>query len=131
MSKHTPGPWRAVDRVGAGWQIDAILPKGFKIQASLLADGNNPSMLFTARERIVIQIADERWVQFETAEWKEVQAANAALIAAAPDLLEALRAAREAMKANEEISGTWDLYQHSPEMRLINAVIAKAEGRRE
>lgn len=54
---------------------------------------------------------------------------TARLLAAAPDLLAALKRAREALKAFEDISGTWDLYQHSPEMKAINAAIAKAEGR--
>jgi len=44
-------------------------------------------------------------------------------------LWSALQRAREALKANEDISGTWDLYQHSPEMKAINAALAKAEGR--
>ena len=54
--------------------------------------------------------------------------ANAHLIASAPSLLDALLRAREALKAFEDISGTWELYQHSPEMKAINAAIAKAKG---
>ena len=45
------------------------------------------------------------------------------------DLLAALNVAREALRANEEISGTWDLYQQSPEMKAINRALAQAEGR--
>jgi hypothetical protein len=57
-----------------------------------------------------------------------VTAEDQRLIASAPDLLEALLRAREALKANEEITGTWKLYQHSPEMQCINAAITKATG---
>ncbi len=54
---------------------------------------------------------------------------NAQLIAAAPELLEALKTAKEAIRAwhgpNE-----WDIYDRaSPEMKAINSAIAKAEGR--
>lgn len=59
--------------------------------------------------------------------------ANAAFIVRAcnshEELLSALKRAREALKANEEITGTWELYQASPEMKAIHAAIAKAEGR--
>ena len=42
------------------------------------------------------------------------------------DLLAALTVAREALRANEEITGTWDLYQQSPEMKTINRALAQA-----
>jgi hypothetical protein len=60
---------------------------------------------------------------------REQTEANARLIAAAPELYAALLRARDALKANEDITGTWDLYQRSPEMIAILGAIAKAEGR--
>jgi len=61
--------------------------------------------------------------------------ANARLIAAAPDLLTALKQAVAAIRAFHGLglpshaeSEVWALYQRSPEMQAINAAIAKAEG---
>ena len=89
---HTPGPWKAVDRVGAGWQIDGTLPAGFKFDgtAHSCADGTTGFMLWTIRRELHVQVADERWVQFETGPWTEMQAANARLIAASPQMYDAL-----------------------------------------
>lgn len=55
-------------------------------------------------------------------------AANCRLIAAAPDLLEALREAMDAVKTFHG-PDCWDIYeQHSPEMKRWRAAIAKATG---
>lgn len=47
---------------------------------------------------------------------------------AAPDMYEALKVARETIKALHGDIG-WAEYQHSPEMRAIDAAVYKAEGR--
>lgn len=54
--------------------------------------------------------------------------ANGRLIAAAPDLLAALREAVELIHAwHGDVA--WEIYNHdSPEMKRIHATIAKAEG---
>lgn len=44
----------------------------------------------TASDAVGLSIAYELWTQFPRAEWEAMQLANARLIAAAPDLLEAL-----------------------------------------
>ena len=54
--------------------------------------------------------------------------ANARLIAAAPDMYRALLDAKETIHAWHGEAG-WDMYQHSPEMKRLNAAIAKAEGK--
>ena len=59
--------------------------------------------------------------------------ANARLIAAAPDLLAALKSAIETIKTWHSIhdanDDAWDIYRlHAPEMKVINTAIAKAEG---
>jgi hypothetical protein len=60
---------------------------------------------------------------------------NARLIAAAPDLLDALKRARDTIRnwhgmnePDDMADAMWQLYQSSPEMKTINAAIAKAEG---
>jgi hypothetical protein len=67
-----------------------------------------------------------------------VEPEDARLIAATPDLLAALRRAVETIHALHDIglhgsphaaAEMWALYQQSPEMRAINAALAKAEGR--
>lgn len=75
---HTPGPWTWRDAPGAGIQISATLPEGFQFDTTDLgADGNSSFMTFTLRSSCQVQIADARWVQFETRSWSEMQAANA------------------------------------------------------
>ena len=92
MSKHTPGPWEARDAAGAGWQIHGVLPEGLQFDCTCHgADGKTWFMLYTLRQSVMVGIGDERWVQFETGQWKEMQRANSHLIAAAPDLLEACK----------------------------------------
>lgn len=59
----------------------------------------------------------------------DTEAATAHLFAGAPELLAALRKAKEVIKAWHG-EGGWEFYDlHSPEMQPINAAIAKAEGR--
>jgi hypothetical protein len=65
-----------------------------------------------------------------------ISEANARLIAAAPELLDALKAAVRTIRTWHGLGTTggaeqllWELYQASPEMKRINAAIAKAEGR--
>ena len=55
----------------------------------------------------------EVWIQFPTKEWREQVEANARLIAAAPDLLEAAKLALEALRMPASI-------------QALKAAIAKA-----
>jgi hypothetical protein len=117
MSKATPGPWEAMDAAGAGWQIHGVLPEGLQFDCTCHgADGKTWFMLYTLRQSVMVGIGDERWVQFETGQWKEMQRANSHLMAAAPDLLEALKASYAT------------LYDKDCELgRQVAAAIAKAE----
>lgn len=99
MSEHAPGPWEAKNRSGAGWQIDCVLPAGFKFDGTARgADGQKSFMTWTIRETHTVQIADERWVQFSTGSWEKMQAANARLISAAPDMADAIDQALDDMQ---------------------------------
>lgn len=64
----------------------------------------------------------------DNCDWSQAEA-DARLIAAAPEMLEALKTAKETIRAWHG-PNAWDIYDRvSPEMRLINEAIAKAEGR--
>lgn len=93
MSKHTPGPWKAVKTTNTPWSIvvnhDGPLPN--EHQGDLLT-----------------QISGLRW---------ESDEANAHLIAAAPELLEALKRILENKFEPDKITC------------IAEAAIAKAEGR--
>jgi hypothetical protein len=97
---HTPGPWRVEDRPGRGYGKEFLVytPRGFAFAGDQLKpDG--------------VSLAEAR--------------ANAALAAAAPDLLEALKRARDKLILE---------HGHRPGLSAIlvesiDPAIAKAEGR--
>lgn len=94
---HTPGPWIATPANGGEWNITAGAWAIALVMGSAGHEGPNGC-------------SDE----------------NARLIAAAPDLLEALKTAKETIRLwHGPVS--WDIYDRaSPEMKAINAAIAKA-----
>ena len=97
MSKHTPGPWSKINICGGNEQDEFIIKKDQSVLANILVG---------MREH------DEN-------------AANAALIAAAPDLLEALKRLLACPALNEEAVEPETLYA----VKQAGAAIAKAEGR--
>jgi hypothetical protein len=101
VSAHTPGPWKSSGQTGTG---------NF--------DSRNQGAL-------AIGVHSEEWIVADV--WDEFGEgeghANARLIAAAPDLLEALIDAREQLRAYEQAISGEDY--NSP---AINAAIAKATG---
>jgi hypothetical protein len=105
MSKHTPGPW-------------FVAPRN-----EVNSAGHNIAM-----------IADLDWGQYRDAEdnGEAEFEANARLIAAAPDLLEALKAAMAFLDENvADPDITAGMAQAYIKLRDINpkAIIAKAEGK--
>jgi|GEM_PF-1143527 len=116
---HTPGPWEAEYLYDGGKTIAQI---------------RSPKTLLCVNAALH-PLLDERG-ELKSAEQLEAESLrNAHLIAAAPDLLAALKRAVETIRTfhgiglgpAEEL--TWQLYQQSPEMKAINAAIAKAEGK--
>lgn len=97
MSKHTPGPWRCTKT-----QDNVIVNEGGDkwIARALIGTTRSPRFIADA----------------------EVAAANARLIAAAPDMLEGLKGIRANL-----IRLAWE--ENSLMIEGIDALIAKAEGR--
>lgn len=110
---HTPGPWRVV-----GAKEEPHGPRYYRIESSLIrADAQN-------------LVADVNIYNYGTE-----GIANARLIAAAPDLLEALRLLLDACARGPFGKQDWVDYESDPERRWgyftnqARAAIAKAEGR--
>lgn len=101
--KHTAGPWEWRNVSGAGLQIFGNPGKRDFVEWSTTGEG--PVRFFELLpDSPKFTIAYERWVQFTRKDWDEMQEANARLIAAAPDLLEALSL----------VMGLWDNDQIVP-----------------
>jgi hypothetical protein len=134
-SKHTPLPWKYQDVVGAGLEIFGTLPKGFHFEGTCHdADGETSFMLWQLTSMAQIMIACERWVQFETKQWKEMQEANAEFIVKSCnsyyDMLEALEKAREYIINVSELSlfeGQKD-YADYDLLEEVENVLEKAKG---
>jgi hypothetical protein len=113
MSAHTPGPWDLTPGPHGDPDVDDC---DFIIYESRAAG-----------DAVAAVVGPVRTGTTE---------ANARLIAAAPELLDALKAAVRTIRTWHGLGTTggaeqllWELYQASPEMKRINAAIAKAEGR--
>lgn len=103
-TKHTAGPW-AIEECRGDFEVYPV-------------KGGPPKL--------------GRWAEVATVSgnYEAEDAANARLIAAAPDLLEALKAAKEVVDVAEGMTScrSDDDFIWSAQ-KLINAAIAKAEGR--
>lgn len=111
---HTPGPWSAIDD---GSRSDGLWVSGPSRGEPVICD-------------LVGRLYDH---EAQCGQLTGEDVANAHLIAAAPDLLAALKRTVDTIKAWHCLHGDeigWDIYlQHAPEMQAINAAIAKAKGR--
>jgi hypothetical protein len=102
---HTPGPWRVRGGAASVYAYDIVGPKGEDIGYANPTDG--------ADEATVYPVAE-----------------NARLMAAAPDLLAALKALTDSYTrlVNSGDCGFWDPETETP-IQDARAAIAKAEGR--
>lgn len=100
-AKHTPGPWRAEFACHVNEHVTDVGQGAFQI---LSADKNRAGWVLCSRHR---------WPEHE-----QEMNANARLVAAAPDLLEALQDCRRAL-LNAGATG---------ELEFVDAAIKKATG---
>lgn len=116
---HTPGPWTAKFTSGAGLSVHADVSKALGPRYS-----HDCPIYHTASDSVGLSIAYELWTQFPRAEWEAMQQANARLISAAPELLEALRNLLDGMEASGGWRGDEELFNAGM------AAVAKATGER-
>ncbi len=95
MSKHTPGPWKHTGPQSTGHEIKGKVATIGEDFITFFQTPRIGDLVFQSNEKgeIWASLAYERWVQFPSDNWKEMQEANARLITAAPDLLDACKAA--------------------------------------
>lgn len=122
---HTPGPWTAKNSPGAGLEIWADLRAALGEKFSK----DFPIYGFHAAPAPKVQIAYETWVQFPSEEWAQMQEANARLIAAAPELLNAVQAFIDYDKDGfDEEDHAALMIMYADALRLSKAAVAKATG---
>ena len=119
MSNYTPGPWVAKCTPGAGLSVHADASKALGERYS-----KDCPIYHTASDACGLQIAYELWTQFPREQWNEMQRANARLIAAAPELLEALQSIVRSLSDQDDEG----LIEHAEPMIAARAAIAKALG---
>jgi hypothetical protein len=110
-TKHTPGPWIVSGARRRGYEAEVIVetnPNPKAMSAITICDVPNPTNL----------VVDDATAQ-----------ANARLIAAAPDLLEALKHAYALMQALEGSMWLTKVPGVTEAFAQYSAAIAKAEGR--
>ena len=98
---HTPGPWTIAPYHSLGAEQDIIAPNGQR----------------------VCSVAGSKSFDEDTNEWIEP---DAHLIAAAPDLLAALKVCADRLEANRD---EWGSVRHKTEVAQARAAIEKAEGK--
>lgn len=103
-NKHTPGPWRIVE--GFMGQIE--------IESDNERDNADPTQVFVLARDIGGRIHGEQFDDYNERE------ANVSLIAAAPDLLEALQGMMKCF--DDGVAQEWN----APELDAARAAIAKA-----
>lgn len=121
MAKHTPEPWEAVDVPAAGWILKARLRAWEEKVLTFFNMPLRPSIHVNISKdgcELVAHLGFEEWCQFPAEGWKDELAANMKLIAAAPEMLKALKYVKRCK-----------LYGPADQAReLIDAAIKKAEG---
>lgn len=109
---YTKGPWKFEDRPGTGQLILAKTPDDESIRNHVE---------FHYKAGVYVPIYTSVWVQFTSKSYKEMQVANGKLMAAAPDMYEALKAIIE--------SGEIPLCYSDNLVIAAKVALAKAEGK--
>ncbi len=122
MSKHTPGPWEVRGPDGTGWQVHAHVPS-LDRATTIEQIPIRPTVSISDDGKVYVCLSYEDWRQFPSDDWREMQAANARLIAAAAELYEALG---ELVACHE---GGGFVEPDASLLAQARAAIAKAEGR--
>lgn len=107
-TKHTPGPWKIGDEYGP--VMDEIVA----------ATGGTVCVVWTHKSRSALRGATHR----READPAPDLLANAQLIIAAPDLLEALEGVEPYLEEDQDDDG-----DYSERVRAVRAAIAKARGK--
>lgn len=111
---HTPGPWRV------GYGSLHVFADNAKIGGDAMVCEVRGWGYLTGKGHGALGLSSD--------EAAAIQDANARLIASAPDLLDALKTAKETIRAWHG-PNAWEIYDRaSPEMKVINAALLKAEG---
>ncbi len=121
---HTPTPWSYRNSLGAGLQILAN-PGQMDLGGGARSTGEGPLFIYSLRDRapkVEIGLGDERWVQFPSDAWNEMQLANAQLIVRAVNAHDKLVAA---VRAYLSAQGDCDC----DTCELARAALAAAEGK--
>lgn len=108
---HTPGPWQLVKQEGEDWGVDLVVRMGDAIDSP---GAHDAAHAFTYYEGLEPEGQDEEWVGKVLA--------NAHLIAAAPELYDALAAAWE--RVHSDVCG----HTCCKECENAKSAMAKARG---
>jgi len=114
MGKHTDGPWEAVFQ-----EIeDSIIPNNTKFYANIYTGKGNRYQKVNASDKYMVA----QQFPLSNKEYRKEWIANAHLMAAAPELLEALEECENVMNADNEADGWLEIIQKA------QAAIKKAKG---
>lgn len=124
MSKHTPGPWRIEPHYKCGWKGTAKDPTPNRWQAIYVSGQERGAKGIVVNIGIKGGEVDDYWLS--------IKEADARLIEAAPDMLEALKALLPEVDAEIEQRQTSGSDEYWLGLKALSdtarAAIAKAEG---
>lgn len=122
MSAHTPGPWVVVER--------ETLDDGSVYPRHIIGGARELVVCYLESEFVAQQV-DDSDAMFEAVGDMRSKAANARLISAAPDMLEALEEINGCIEWSDHAQ-KWVLlgrFRTQPALEKVRAAIAKAKGK--